>query len=416
MYLTERDVERLVLISADETRNLSELEMLAETAGAKVLGQLTQPRSQPHPATYLGKGKLEELQAYASDLNATGILCDDELSSAQIGNLSKATGLKILDRSMIILDIFAERAMSAEGKAQVELAQLRYRLSRLAGLGAQLSRQGGTAAGGGVGGIGARGPGEKKLETDRRHIQSRIRQLNEELADISVNRSVLREKRLSSSVPVLALVGYTNAGKSTLMNALTSAGVLAEDKLFATLDTTTRKIELPGGTTALLTDTVGFIDKLPHHLIQAFRATLEELQYATILLHVVDVANPMYQEQVKVVQETLAELKCTDKPMINVYNKADLAPEFISNGQINISAKTGYHLPELLSTCEEVIQSMRRRMFLLVPYNKGHIVSLIHQNCEILTETHEEEGTKIEIFAPAELCGQLSSYNYAKAK
>ena len=405
MYDTERDIERLVLISAGDDTGLEELAMLAETAGAEVAGSLTQPRERPHPAHYLGKGKLEELKAYAADVQATGILCDDELSSSQIKNMDKALeDLKILDRSMIILDIFAERAISAEGKAQVELAQLKYRMSRLAGLGTQLSRQGGTAS---SGGIGARGPGEKKLETDRRHIQNRINQLNDELQEIKSGRAVLREKRLQTAVPVISLVGYTNAGKSTLMNALTSAGVLAEDKLFATLETTTRKLELPSGNEALLTDTVGFINKLPHHLIQAFRATLEELRYATILLHVVDASNPRYSEQIETVHETLKGLQCLDKPMITAFNKADIAETV---GDLSISAKTGHNLPELLKVCEDTIQSMRRRVSLLIPYPEGQIVSLVHRSCEVIAESHEEEGTKIEAYAPQELYGRLSQY------
>ena len=373
MYETEQTKERLVLIAL--TEELEELALLAETAGAEVVGQMSQERTQPHPAHYLGKGKVEELKVFANSVDATGILCDDELSSSQIKNLSKVLDLKILDRTMIILDIFAERALSAEGKAQVELAQLRYRSSRLTGLGEQLSRQGGTAAAGGAGGgIGARGPGEKKLETDRRHIQSRIKQLNSELKEISQSRAVSRKKRMQTGVPVIALVGYTNAGKSTLINALTSANVLAEDKLFATLDTTTRKIRLPNGTgtsggvgpsdgaDALITDTVGFINKLPHHLIQAFRATLEELKYASILLHVVDVSNPNYMEQMSVVNDTLKDLQCLDKPMICALNKFDIAPPDTPmpggiNSNIAISAKTGYNLPQLLETCKNVIMS-----------------------------------------------------------
>ncbi|MCL2421287.1 MAG: GTPase HflX, partial [Defluviitaleaceae bacterium] len=353
MYETEQNTERLILFcisessvegSGDEVEGLEELAMLAETAGAEVVGYITQSRPQPHPAHYFGKGKVDELKMYANAMGATGVLCDEELSSTQIKHLDKALGIKILDRTMIILDIFAERAISAEGKAQVELAQLRYRRSRLAGLGAQLSRQGG-GTGGGLG-IGARGPGEKKLETDRRHIQSRISQLNEELKEIRTGRAVLRERRLQTGVPVISLVGYTNAGKSTLMNALTSADVLVEDKLFATLDTTTRRMELPGGTGTLITDTVGFIDKLPHHLIQAFRATLEELEYATLLLHVVDASNPDHREQMSVVYETLKDLKCLDKPMITAFNKADVIEVVGSQGQepgqnwtVNISAK-----------------------------------------------------------------------------
>ena len=404
MHETEKPFERLVLISLEDS--FDELTMLAETAGAEVVGYLSQDRDRPHPGHYLGSGKAEELKAYANELGATGILCDDELSSTQIKNLDKILGgLKILDRTMIILDIFAERASSAEGKAQVELAQLRYRLSRLSGLGLQLSRQGGGQAG--EGGIGSRGPGEKKLETDRRHIQSRIEQLRYELKEISKSRSVLRERRLQNDVPVIALVGYTNAGKSTLMNAISGSDVLAEDKLFATLDTTTRKIILPGGTAALITDTVGFIDKLPHHLIQAFRATLEELQYATILLHVVDSANPEYFDQMSVVNKTLQDLKCLDKPMITVFNKSDIADP---GGDLHISAKTGENLPHLLSICEQTIQSLRRKVSLLIPYNQGQLVNMIHKDCEVINEVHEENGTFIEAYVTEELESRLRPY------
>ena len=404
MHETEKKTERLILISLVDS--FEELEMLAQTAGADVVGYLSQDRERPHPGHYLGSGKVEELKAFVSEMDATGVLCDDELTSTQIKNLDKIlAGPKILDRTMIILDIFAERASSAEGKAQVELAQLRYRLSRLAGLGIQLSRQGGGQAG--EGGIGSRGPGEKKLETDRRHIQSRINQLKYELKEIAKGRAVLREKRLQTGIPVIALVGYTNAGKSTLMNALSGADVLAEDKLFATLDTTTRKIQLPGGTSVLLTDTVGFIDKLPHHLIQAFRATLEELQYATILLHVVDSSNPNYFDQMTVVKKTLQDLKCADKPTITVFNKADISEP---GGDLHISAKTGENLSQLLLSCESTIQSLRQKISVLIPYSKGHIVSAIHKDCEILSEKHEETGTFIEAYAPEELCLKLEAY------
>ncbi|MCL2399510.1 MAG: GTPase HflX [Defluviitaleaceae bacterium] len=425
MFETEKNLEHLILIGVVKDSHpeqddyaeqyLKELAMLAETAGAVVAGYMIQARPQPHPTRYLGKGKLEELKVYAEAIGATGILCDDELSGSQLKNVDDALGMKVLDRTMIILDIFAERAMSAEGKAQVELAQLKYRLSRLIGIGAQLSRQGGTAAGGAGGaggvGIGARGPGEKKLETDRRHIQSRIKQLNEELQDITTSRKVLRDRRIQTGVPIIALVGYTNAGKSTLLNSLTDANVLAEDKLFATLDTTTRKLELPGGASVLITDTVGFINKLPHHLVQAFRATLEELQYATILLHVVDASNPDYREQITVVHNTLKDLKCMDKPMITAYNKADLSNNY-NPGEfaIGVSAKTGGNLSALLESCEKVLQSMRRKLTVIIPYKEGHLVSLIHNNCEIITEAHVEEGTKIEAYIPEELYGQLTSY------
>ena len=358
MHDMKKDEPRAVIVAIDNddgdiNLSLAELRELAKTAGIEVVGELVQKRERKHPGTYLGKGKVEELKAYADSLNATGILCDDELSSTQIKNLSETLNLTILDRTMIILDIFANRAITSEGKAQVELAQLKYRSSRLIGLGKQLSRQGGTAGGGG---IGARGPGEKKLETDRRHIQSRIKQLNKELNDIKTTRDVLRSRRKQQNIPVISLVGYTNAGKSTLMNTLTKADVLAEDKLFATLDTTTRKIRLPSGKNALLTDTVGFIDKLPHHLIQAFRATLEELRYSTVLLHVVDISDPEHHNQTDVVYSTLKDLKCLDKPLITAFNKSDLIDLNNFEG-LCISAKTGLNLSALLEAIDKHIET-----------------------------------------------------------
>ncbi|MCL1998876.1 MAG: GTPase HflX [Turicibacter sp.] len=343
MYETDDFVETLILMALSEDENLNELALLAETAGAEVVGILTQKRDKPHPAHYLGKGKVDELRLLIQHTGASGVLCDDELSSSQLKNLIKMLDVKILDRSMIILDIFAERAISSEGKTQVELAQLKYRMSRLTGLGIQLSRQGGTSSG--TEGIGARGPGEKKLEIDRRHIQNRINKLNSDLDTIKTSRAVLRKQRTQNKVPVIALVGYTNAGKSTLLNILTQSDVFVADRLFATLDTTTRKIKLRKN--ALITDTVGFINKLPHHLIQAFRATLEELQYADLLLHVVDASNPEYEEQITVVEATLKDLKCLDKPVLKVFNKSDLTGDD-GNG-LKISAKTGHNI-ELLKT------------------------------------------------------------------
>ncbi|MCL2016341.1 MAG: GTPase HflX [Defluviitaleaceae bacterium] len=410
MYELEKEQEYLLLIKvvkAVDSEDFTELEMLAETSGATVVGYMTQNLERAHPTHYFGTGKLQELKNLANFVGATGILCDDELSATQMKTLYKALNLKILDRTMIILDIFAERAISAEGKMQVELAQLRYRMSKLAGLGLQLSRQGG--------GIGTRGPGEKKLETDRRHIQRRLTQLSAELKEITVNRSILRAKRLQNNVPVIALIGYTNAGKSTLMNTLTNANVLAENKLFATLDTTTRKIELPGGTNALLSDTVGFIDKLPHNLIQAFRATLEELQYAAILLHVVDLANPNYRSQMQVVNSTLKDLKCFDKPIITAFNKVDAVTEDVilpaeTAYNLAISAKSGENMAKLAAACEQVIKSVRKKAIFLIPYNKGEIVHLIHQRCEITAESFEENGTKISAYATEEMCGRLLQY------
>jgi GTP-binding protein HflX len=316
---------------------------------------------------------------------------------------------------LVILDIFAGRATSAEGKAQVELAQLKYRLSHLTGLGAQLSRQ---AGGGGIrgGGLGTRGPGEKKLETDRRHIRNRINQLNGELAEIRDNRAVLRKKRENANLPVISLVGYTNAGKSTLMNTLTSAGVLAEDKLFATLDTTTRKMKLPAGSEALITDTVGFIHKLPHHLIQAFRATLEELKYADILLHVVDSANPAYTEQMQVAYRLLRSLECLEKPIVTAFNKMDkrepgpLPQDGMARESVSLSAQSGENIPGLLDALEKVLQSLRNKIIVLVPYKEGQWVSFIHEKCEVLAEEHREGGTYIEAYADTDAAGLIERF------
>jgi len=328
-----------------------------------------------------------------------------------------------MDRTMIILDIFAQRAQSAEGKSQVELALLRYRLSHLTGLGVQLSRQAGTAA---HGGVGNRGPGEKKLELDRRYIRSRIDQLNKELEEIRENRATLRKKRIRAGQPVIALVGYTNAGKSTLLNSLTGADALAEDKLFATLDTTTRKTALEGGTEVLFTDTVGFIHKLPHHLVRAFRATLEELQYADILLHVVDSSNPAHREQMAVVYETLQKLECMNKPIVTALNKHDLRPDAPDpdatahdnaltadiNAQytLPISAVTGENLPQLLLALEKVLQSMRKKIAVLIPYSEGALASQVHNTCELLVSEHREDGTYMELYATPEIAGRLDGF------
>ncbi len=301
-HVSEQTPERVILIGIDLDNNetaevcLDELEELVKTAGAVSVAKVIQKRERIHSGHYIGKGKLEEVKMMLKTYDASGIVCDDELSPAQMKNLEQILQTKIMDRTMVILDIFASRAISKEGKIQVELAQLKYRLSRLSGIGASMSRLGG--------GIGTRGPGETKLETNRRYIKDRIGELNQELKQIETHRQLLRNQRSKKSTPLISLVGYTNAGKSTLINALTDAGVLAEDKLFATLDTTTRKVKLPNGTEVLLTDTVGFIQKLPHHLIQAFRATLEELNFADILIHVVDASNINRQQQMDVVYQT----------------------------------------------------------------------------------------------------------------
>ena len=357
------ETEKVILVGValsdqDDTKeSLEELKDLVSTAGAETAGMLIQNREQQHPATYVGKGKIEELKNMIWELRATGIVCDDELSPAQMKNLQD---VKVMDRTLIILDIFAARASTSEGKIQVELAQLKYQQTRLTGWGRAMSRLGG--------GIGTRGPGEKKLEMDRRLIKSRIAQLNRELKDVKKHREVTREQRSRSHIPVAAIVGYTNAGKSTLLNTLTGAGILAEDKLFATLDPTTRDLKLPSGQEILMTDTVGFIRKLPHHLIEAFRSTLEEAKYADIILHVVDASNPQMDEQMYTVYETLQNLGVKDKPVITVFNKIDrmedtwVPRDLRADYHVKISAKTGEGITGFLQSIEAVLRERKWRL------------------------------------------------------
>lgn len=403
----------LVAVETDENENmtdlyLDELEELAETAGAIVVGRLIQKRENVHTAHYLGKGKIIELKNLVSQLDATGIICDDELSPAQFKNLNSMLKTKIMDRTMLILDIFAGRAQSKEGKIQVELAQLKYQISRLIGSNTELSRLGG--------GIGTRGPGETKLETDRRHLRERINQLNSELKEIETQRQVLRSHRNKKGIPVISIVGYTNAGKSTLLNKLTDAGVLAEDKLFATLDTTTRKIKLPNLSEVLVTDTVGFIRKLPHHLIKAFRSTLEELKYGDILLHVVDVSTKTREEQMKVVYETIRDLDCINTPIITVFNKIDkeiqlpLPSDNVARKAVKISAKEGTNIKQLLIDIETLLQESRNKQKVLIPYQEGHLLDILHGQCEILSQEHTENGILIEAYMNDEIYSRLNKY------
>lgn len=416
IYETEKETERVILVGVDtgdgefDTEScLDELGDLAKTAGAEVVGRLIQKREAINRATYLGKGKIDELKNYIEVVEATGIICDDELSQNQIRNLENALDTKVMNRTLLILDIFAQRASSAEGKVQVELAQLKYNLAHLTGRGKEMSRLGG--------GIGTRGPGEKKLETDRRNISDRIADLNRELKEIERHRGVLREKRIETGVPVIALVGYTNAGKSTLLNTLTGAGVLAEDKLFATLDTTTRAVETESGAKYLFTDTVGFIQKLPHHLIKAFKATLEEAKYADILVHVVDASNPKRNEQMNTVYRTLKELGADNKPVITVYNKIDkenvekpLFTDKMALETISISAKKGLNIDTLLEKTEEIIKSFKKSIKVLIPYNMGHLLSIIHGNCEITESENRAEGYYFELYADEEAENRLKDY------
>ncbi len=417
MYQTDDLIEKIILVSVEDDSGsnapsaeicLDELAELAKTAGAEVVGRLIQKRERQHPAHYLGKGKVDELKALIGETGASGIICDDELSSTQLKNLDAMLNAKVMDRTLLILDIFADHAITAEGKVQVELAQLRYRLSHLTGLGQQLSRLGG--------GIGTRGPGEKKLETDRRHIRSRIDELSAQLKEIETGRRVLRERREKSGIPVFSLVGYTNSGKSTLLNALTNAEVLAEDKLFATLDTTTRKRELSGGEAFLLTDTVGFIQKLPTGLIKAFRATLEELKFADFYIHVVDASNESRELQMKVVYDTLLELKVLDKPVITVYNKIDkdikrpLPSDSIAMDSLCISARTGEGVEDLLVKISEFMSSLKKPMKVLIPFTENALVARIRSKCKILNENFTENGTYLEVFADEEYQSKLANY------
>lgn len=411
MYETAGGQERVILVGVslteadDASASLDELEELAFTAGAVCVGRILQKREQMHPATYLGKGKIQELGELIYETEADGIICDDELSPAQMGNLSQELQVKIMDRTLLILDIFAARASTSEGKIQVELAQLKYRQSRLTGLGTSLSRLGG--------GIGTRGPGEKKLEMDRRLIKGRIAQLSRELKEVKRHRQLTREAREKSRMPVIAVVGYTNAGKSTILNRLSGAHVLAEDKLFATLDPTTRKIRLPGGQEILLTDTVGFIRKLPHHLIEAFKSTLEEAAYADLLLHVVDASNPQMDLQMHVVYETLQSLGAIGKPVITAFNKKDrytdvyMPRDFRADRTVFLSARTGEGLEELLLCLEDVLRRNRVEIEKVYPYCDAGKIQMIRRYGELEKEEYTQEGIYVKAYVPAFVYGKI---------
>ena len=403
--------ERVILVGVDteggETaeRSLDELAELAATAGAEVAGRLIQTRECVHPATYIGRGKLIELKELLWETEATGIICDDELSSTQLGNLEEELDCKVLDRTLLILDIFAARAVSGEGKIQVELAQLRYRASRLSGLGRSLSRLGG--------GIGTRGPGEKKLEMDRRLIRERISRLKKELADVERHRELLRSQRNQSGMKVAALVGYTSAGKSSIENALTNAGILEDAMLFSTLDTTTRALQLDGTQEILLTDTVGFIRKLPHHLIEAFKSTLEEAKYADIIIHVVDVSNPRMDEQMYVVYDTLRQLGAEGKPVITLFNKQDRLEkegshkDFQADYSIATSAKTGQGLDELKAALLEIIRRDQIYVERLYPFADAGKIQMIRSKGQLLSEEYLPEGIQIKAYVPQDVYGKL---------
>lgn len=406
LYEIENALERVLLIGVSEQDgddaedSLEELAELVHTAGAQVVGTLIQKRERIHPGTYVGTGKVAEIAELLRTTGATGIVCDDELTPAQLKNLENMLDTKIMDRTLIILDIFAARATTSEGKIQVELAQLKYRLSRLSGLGRSLSRLGG--------GIGTRGPGEKKLEMDRRLINSRVAQLNRELKEVQMHREITRAQRKRTGIPVVAIVGYTNAGKSTLLNKLTNADVLEEDKLFATLDPTTRILELGKNQEVLLTDTVGFIRKLPHHLIQAFRSTLEEAKYADIILHVVDASNPQMDKQMHIVYETLRELEVTGKKVITAFNKTDRTDiprpllDFKADKTLHISAKTGEGLEKLKEDLEELLRENKRLIEKIIPYQDAGIIQQVRTKGELLEEEYREDGIFIRAYVPTE--------------
>lgn len=390
---TKDDIpERTVLVGLENDEGydtIEELAELAKTAGANVVARSIQKRRTPDNATYIGSGKVDELSLLCSETEAELVIFDDELTGSQLRNLETRLGVKVIDRTALILDIFAQRATSREGKLQVELAQQKYRLPRLLGQGTVLSRLGG--------GIGTRGPGEKKLEIDRRRIKRRIFELSEELGEIEKQRSLRRARREKNSTPVVALVGYTNAGKSTLLNALTDASVLAEDMLFATLDPVVRQAELPNGTEVLISDTVGFINKLPHDLVEAFRSTLEEAANADIILHVVDRSSPYYESQMAVVEDVLSKLGALDIPRINVYNKCDLTGERTPNDGVFISAAKGTGIDELLEQIESRINSGRLEVDLVVPYDKYEAMNVIRAEGRILKEDHQGDGAHLKI-------------------
>lgn len=416
MIEIKQELERLILFGVSSNtgktsmessmeESLDELEELVETAGGVTLAKVVQNLENPNPGTYLGKGKIEEIKELVRELGATGVVCDDELSPIQLRNLEQALETKVMDRTLVILDIFAARATSREGKIQVELAQLKYRAARLVGLGNSLSRLGG--------GIGTRGPGESKLEMDRRKIHARIGQLKSELEQVKSHRDTNRKQRNQSHIPVLAIVGYTNAGKSTLLNTLTGAGILAEDKLFATLDPTTRMYELEYGEHILLTDTVGFINKLPHHLIEAFKSTLEEAKYADMILHVVDASNPGFNSHMHVVYETLRDLGVENKTVITLFNKQDkrekkgLIRDFKADYTLEISAKTGYGLEELKGLLTKILRERKVYLEHMFSYGDAGKIQLIRKYGQLLHEEYQGEGIFVKGFVPREIFGRL---------
>lgn len=411
MQNTDSSQEKVILVGVETGKeepapnSLDELADLARTAGAVVAGRLIQAREAIHPGTYIGKGKLVELKELLWESEATGIICDDELTSVQLSGLEEALECKVLDRTLLILDIFAARAVTGEGKIQVELAQLRYRASRLSGVGKSLSRLGG--------GIGTRGPGEKKLEMDRRLIRERISRLKKELRDVEKHRELIRSQRFRSGLKTAALVGYTSAGKSSIENALTDAGILEDAMLFSTLDTTTRSLMLDKTQEILISDTVGFIRKLPHHLVEAFKSTLEEAKYADILIHVVDASNPDMDTQMHVVYETLRELGAEGKPVVTLFNKQDLLEspvsqrDFRADYSISTSAKTGQGLDELKTALLEILRRDQICIERLYSFDEAWKIPLIRSRGQLILEEYLPEGIRIEAYVPGEIYGKL---------
>ena len=410
-YENKQEPEKAVLIAVDTGEydcdiSLDELEELAETAGAEVVGRMSQKRDKPDRGTFLGSGRLEELGDFCKNNEVDLVIADSELAPAQLRNIEKATDVRVIDRTTLILDIFAERARSNEGKLQVELAQLRYSLPRLMGQGTKLSRLGG--------GIGTRGPGETKLESDRRHIRRRIKALEDEFDALEKRRSLARARREKDGVETVVIVGYTNAGKSTLMNTLTEAGVLAQDKLFATLDPTSRALVLPDGRRVMLIDTVGFIRRLPHHLVEAFKSTLEEAVCAKVILNVCDASDPECAEHLKVTNDLLEELGCSGKPIIPVFNKCDLpqADEAAMRlpGAVNISALEGKGLDELLDAVAKALPPTRAKAKLLIPYSDGAAAAALRKDGVITVEDYRADGLYLELTADVSLIDRYQDY------
>ena len=411
MYENKEEIEKVILFAIDLDNgenvpaNLDELEELVQTAGAETLGRMIQNKDSVEKATYLGSGKVEELREMVERLGATGVICDDELSPIQMKNLEQELDTKVMDRTMVILDIFAKHATTREGKLQVELAQLKYRSNRLIGMGHVLSRLGG--------GIGTRGPGEKKLEVDRRIIRERIAKLSSDLKDDIAHREVMRKQRMNSHIQIVSIVGYTNAGKSTLLNHMTQAGVLEEDKLFATLDPTSRNYKLPNGQEIILTDSVGFIRKLPHHLINAFRSTLEEAKFADIILHVVDISNPQADLHILTVYDTLRELGVKDKPVVTLFNKIDriddlpAVKDFQADHTLYISAKQETGFEKITDILAEIINQSRIYIEQTIPYAKAGVIQQIRKSGNLLEEEYREDGIFVRAYVDAGTKGLL---------